>query len=233
MSTGGQLTVDMLKRVVPKSIKANISEELVDEINALNMDQEEREHFRENLLSYTGVLADGKFKIQSYIDAVRYVSNKLLGQSNIVAYTNTFPDRYQRFMDAGKTREDISSFVAAYNRNKLVNLVFAQTMIPTHVLNQDLYQKAINTQAELMIHAKSEKVRTDAANSLLTHLKPPEAQKIDLNIGMKPDKTIEDLRDATAQLVQQQKKMLETGLQDVQEVAHSRLIIEGEFEEAS
>jgi hypothetical protein len=35
----------------------------------------------------------------------------------------------------------------------------AQTLVPSYVLNADLYQKALNTSAELMISAKSEKVR--------------------------------------------------------------------------
>ena len=64
--------------------------------------------------------------------------------------------------------------MTSYNKNKLVNLILEQSMIPSWVLNQDMYQKALNVQCELMLTANSEKV-SDAANSILTHLKPPQS----------------------------------------------------------
>ena len=166
---------------------------MVDEINGLITDPKLRENYRENLLSYTSVLADGKYKIGDYINAVKYVSYKLLGSSNIEAYSKTFPDRFQRLVQEGADDKTISSYSTAYNKNKLVNLIFEQTLVPSHILNADLYQKALNVQAQLMISAASEKVRSDAANSLLTHLKMPETTKIELDVGIKVDKSIEDL----------------------------------------
>ena len=60
-------------------------------------------------------------------------------------------------LSAGKNAKDISSFVTSYNKNKLVNLILEQSMIPSWVLNQDMYQKALNVQCELMLTANSEK----------------------------------------------------------------------------
>ena len=154
---------------------------------------------------------------------MRYVSHKLMGCTNIDAYTKTFPDKYQRFVAQGVAAKDIASYVTAYNKSKLVNLIFEQTLIPSYVLNQDLYQKALNVQAELMVTAKSEKVRTDAANSLLTHLKMPEKQKVELEIGVKEDSSIAALRQATLELARQQRLSMEAGQMNAQEVAHSRL----------
>ena len=95
--------------------------------------------------------------------------------------------------------------------------------MPSYVLNQDLYQKALNVQAELMITAKSEKVRSDAANSLLTHLKMPETQKVELDIGVKEDGSIAALRATTLELARQQRLMVEAGALNAQQVAHSKL----------
>ena len=173
-------------------------------------------------------MKDGKFKMESYINAVRYVGFKLRGDSNIDAYVKTFPDKYQRFINQGVNSKDIASYVTAYNKSKLVNLIYEQTLVPSYVLNQDLYQKALNVQAELMMTAASEKVRTEAANSLLSHLKMPETKKVELDIGMKEDKTIEALRASTLELVAQQRKMIQAGAMNAQEVAHTKLIIEGE-----
>jgi len=222
------LTMDQFVRVLPKNCKKNVTVEMVDRVNDLLNDQHLRENFRDNLLSYTNVMADGKYKIQSYIDAVRYVSYKLLGSTNIEAYTKTFPDRFQRLVDGGASNKMISSFCAAYNKTKLVCAVLEQTLVPTHIINADLYQKALNVQADLMVSSGSDKVRCDAANSLLTHLKMPETTKLELDVNVKQDKSIEDLRASTLELVKQQKLMIESGAMEVKEVAHSKLLIEGE-----
>lgn len=222
------LSVEQFQKVLPPQVKKNVDQDLVDHINKLITDPEEREQFRDNLLSYANVMKDGKFKMESYINAVRYVGFKLRGDSNIDAYVKTFPDKYQRFINQGVNSKDIASYVTAYNKSKLVNLIYEQTLVPSYVLNQDLYQKALNVQAELMMTASSEKVRTEAANSLLSHLKMPETKKVELDIGMKEDKTIDALRASTMELVAQQKKMIQAGAMNAQEVAHTKLIIEGE-----
>ena len=227
------LTVDEFKSALPDKVKRSVNQELIDQINTTLSDPEMYEAYRDNLISYTKVMADGKFKISNYIDAVRYVSHKLMGCTNIEAYTKTFPDKYQRFVQQGVSAKDIASYVTAYNKSKLVNLIFEQTLIPSYVLNQDLYQKALNVQADLMINAKSEKVRCDAANSLLTQLKIPETQKVELDIGIKEDGSIAALRATTMELARQQRLMVESGAMNAQEIAHGKLIIEGECQEVS
>jgi len=225
------LTVDQFKLALPEKVKKSVSQELIDQINTTLSDPEMYENYRDNLISYTKVMADGKFKISSYIEAVKYVSHKLLGCTNIDAYTKTFPDKYSRFVAQGVTPKDIASYVTAYNKSKLVNLIFEQTLVPHYVLNQDLYQKALNVQAELMVSANSEKVRCDAANSLLTHLKMPETQKVELDINVKEDSSIAALRATTMALAAQQRLMVESGAMNAQEIAHGKLIIEAEFVE--
>ena len=227
------LTIEQFKSALPDKVRKTVNQELIDQINTTLNEPELYESYRDNLVSYTRVMADGRFKIQNYIDAVKYVSHKLMGCSNIEAYTKTFPDKYQNFLAQGVVAKDIASYVTAYNKSKLVNLIFEQTLIPAYVLNQDLYQKALNTQAELMITAKSEKVRCDAANSLLTHLKMPETQKVELEIGVKEDSSIAALRATTLELARQQRLMVESGAMNAQEVAHGKLIIEGEAREVT
>ena len=219
------LTVEQFKMALPDKVKKSINQELVDQINATLSDPDMFEAYRDNLLSYTKVMADGRFKVTDYVNAVKYVSHKLMGATNIEAYTKTFPDKYQRFLQNGVQPKDIASYVTAYNKSKLVNLIFEQTLVPSYILNQDLYQKALNVQAELMISAKSEKVRSDAANSLLSHLKMPEVQKVELDIGVKEDSSIAALRASTLELARQQRIMLEAGAMNAQQVAHSKLSV--------
>ncbi len=227
------LSIEQFKQALPDKVKKSVNQELIDQINKTLSDPEMFEAYRENLLSYTKVMADGRFKVDSYVSAVKYVSHKLMGATNIEAYTKTFPDKYDRFVQQGVSAKDIASYVTAYNKSKLVNLIFEQTLIPSYVLNQDLYQRALNVQADLMVNAKSEKVRSDAANSLLTHLKMPETQKVELEIGVKEDSSIASLRAATLELARQQRLSMESGQMNAQEVAHTKLVIEGEFTEVS
>jgi len=220
------LTVEQFKDALPAKVKKSVSQELIDKVNLVLAEPELYEQYRENLVSYTSVMTDGKFKVESYIDAVKYVSHKLLGCSNIDAYTKTFPDKYANFVAQGVSPKDIASYVTAYNKGKLVNLIFEQTLVPSCVLNQDLYQRALNVQADLMITAKSEKVRSDAANSLLTHLKMPETQRIELDIGVKEDSAIAQLRASTLALSAQQREMIRGGAMNAEQVAHQRLTID-------
>lgn len=217
------LTVEQFQQALPLKVKKSVNQELIDRINTTLSNPEEYEAYRENLLSYTRVMADGRFKIQNYVDAVRYVSFKLMGDSNIAAYTKTFPDKIQRFTQQNVDPKDIASYVSAYNKSKLVNLIFEQTLIPSYVLNQDLYQKALNVQAELMMTAKSEKVRTEAANSLLNQLKMPEVKKVELDIGIKEDSSIAALRQATLEYAKQTRLAMQAGQIGAKEAAHQKL----------
>lgn len=227
------LDQESFKKVLPGQLKKTVNEELIKGVNKILADPMCGASFRENLFGYVNVLKEGKFKLESYVDAVKYVSYKLMGDTNIVAYTKAFPERYERMVKKGMCSKDINSMVTSYNKNKLVNLIYEQTLVPSYILNADLYQRALNTQADLMINAKSEKVRTDAANSILNHLKAPEKKTIELDIGIKQDSTLEDLRATTRELVEQQKKMLNTGYANAKQIADSKIIeaVEAEFEE--
>jgi hypothetical protein len=218
------LTKDQFLKVLPKDVRSRVSDEVIDGINKLLVEPELRENFRDNLLSYAGVMADGRYKLQGYIDACKYVSYKLLGSSTLEAYAKTFPDRYQRLLDENTDNSSIAAYAAGFNKTQLVNKIWEQTLIPTHVLNADVFQRAINIQVSLMTTATSEKVRTDAANSLLNHLKKPESSKIQLDISYKEDKTLEDLRASTQALVDIQRRMLEEKVIDAKYVAESMII---------
>ena len=220
------LTEDEFKAALPDRAKKSVNKDLIDAVNAVLVNPEFYEHYRDNLISYTSVMQDGKYKIQGYLDAVKYVSHKLMDCSNIDAYGKTFPGKIAGFKAAGVSDKDISSYVSAYNKGQLVNAIFAQARIPSYVLNQDLFQRALNVQAALMIDNNvSPKVRSDAANSLLTHLKPPEVQKVELSVGVGENDSIKALRDATMALAAAQRMAIGAGSVTAQEIAHSKVIL--------
>lgn len=220
------LTVNQVITALPASLKSAVTQSLVDKINNVVTDPLVAEEIKNNFISYTGVLKDGKFKTEDYLNAVTYVSFKLMGLSNQDAYFRTFPQRHAALVARGTTTKDISAYVSAFNRGKLVNLILEQTLVPTWVLNQDVYQKAINTQAELMISAQSELVRSNAANSILTHLaKPKEAGPL-INLDMRENSGMNELRDMLTSLAKQQRDLIQGGV-PTKQIAEQRLI-EGE-----
>ena len=224
------ITKQQVQSAVPAKLKLSVTQDLVDKVNNISSDPIHAENIRENFISYTRILQEGKYKIEDYMNAVAYVTYKLMGYTNQDSYFKTFPDRHAALVARGATRKDISYYVAAYNKNKLVNLILEQSMIPIHILNQDAVQRAINTQIEIMTDSDVSAVaRTQAANSLLTHLaKPKEAAQFQLNIGSTESSALKDLEGAISELAKQQKMMIESGT-SAKSIAES-VITEGEFE---
>ena len=218
------LTKDELIQSLPPAVASGVSDTLVNELNQLITDPDFREVFRDNMISYNKVLSEGKFKISSYLNAVMYVSYKIMGYNNMDAYERTFQQKFQTWIQQGESSQTISAHVAMYNKSKLVNLVYAQAMIPTHVLNQDKFQEAINHQYYLMKHAASEKVQSDAANSLLIHLKPPEEKQVNLNIGIEETDSIKELKATITELAQLQVQSIEAKHNTAGQIAASRII---------
>lgn len=218
------VTQEYLQKVFPKQYKDRITEELINKINSLSKDPEEAKNFRDNLISFSSVLEEPRIQIKDYINAVIYISHKLRGLSNHKAYMRTFPDRYQDMLTAGYDYDKISGFVAAYNKNKLVNAVREQSLVPTWILNADIYQEAINTQYELMREAKSERVRMMAADSILNHLKRPEAAtKADITIDVNTS-GLDDLRKSLVKLAEEQKALIQQGTVTTKQVAELDII---------
>lgn len=216
------LSVTELQQALPAHLKTAATQELADKVNNITADPEFAQTIRENVVSYTSVLKEGRFKIEDYLNAVAYVSFKLMGYNNQESYKRTFPSRYANLVANGADEKTISAYVSAYNKGKLVNLILEQTLVPVWVLNQQIYQEAINTQAQLMLNAQSEKVRCEAANSILTHLKRPEKTVVDLNIGVAETSGMQELKDTLSQLARQQQELIGQGVH-TRQIAHQKL----------
>lgn len=218
-----------LQSALPDRLKINVTQDLIDKINNISADPLHAETIRENFITYTRVLQEGKYKLEDYMNAVAYVSYKLMGYNNQDSYFKTFPDRQAALVAKGASRKDISAYVAAYNKNKLVNAILEQSLIPIHILNQDAVQKAINTQIEIMTDESNSAIaRTQAANSLLTHLVKKETAQVQLNIGTPETSGLKDLQNAISDLAKQQKKLIESGT-TAKSIAESS-IVDGEYE---
>lgn len=214
------LTLQEVQDSLPAGQKGHITQPMVDQLNALSKDPEEARYIRENFVSFSQVLSEGRFKLGDYVRAVMYVSHKVMGKSNLEAYKATFPERYQQMVADGRQPKDIASYVAAYNKGKLVNLVYERAMIPTWVLNQDMFQSALNVNYEIMNDVnESGKVRVEAANSILTHLKKPEANKAALKVEIGMNDGMKALETRLAEMAEAQMQIIEGEGMTAQEVA--------------
>lgn len=205
------ITKSDLIKDLPSNMKGVVSDELVDMLNGLTTDQDIAENIRDNFVSYSHILQEGKYKLSSYLNAIAYVSYKHMGYSNKDAYFKVFPDKEVMFVAKGTSSSDIAAYVSAFHRGALVNKIMEQSLVPIWLLNQDIYQKAINTQAHLMQTAESEKVRCDAANSILTHLAKPKDVVTNINVDMRKSSGLEELTNTLQQLANAQIHAINNG----------------------
>lgn len=225
------LTKQDLIQALPKHMAYAATDDLLDTLNNIPLDPEMAKSIQDNFVSYTSVLSEGRFKMEDYLNAVAFVSFKVMGYSNNDAYSRTFPQRYAALVAKGASAKDISTYVSAYAKGKLVVLITKQTVIPTWVLNQGAMQEAINHALFLMTNAKSEMVQVTAAAKLMDVLKPPEPKEVNINIGAKEDSALTDLRATMRELAQHQQDLIGQGV-NTRTIAHQKLTVSHDVDDA-
>ena len=205
------LTIADVSQAVPANLKSAVTQQFVDTINTVVADPDVAEQVRNNFITYASVLRDGKYKMGDYLNAVTYMSFKMMDMSNHDAWCMTFPQRYQTLVAAGKSKKDISSHVSMYAKGKLVAAVAEASFIPIWILNRDIQQKAINQLADKMMNAASEKVQVEAAGLLLTHLAKPKESGPLVNINMTESSGMNEMKEMLENLARQQQALIQGG----------------------
>lgn len=223
MSTA--ITLEQFKEAMPDGLGKNASQQLVDVVNnIITSDPAFAEQYSNNLFQYVNVLRNGKYKLSSYVQAVQFVSYLSMGLNNQEAYIKTFPDRYKYYLSKGLSSKEVSAYVSMYSNSKLVSAIKEVAYIPVHIMYRHIFHDAVMEQVTLMKTASSEKVRSDAATSLMNHLRPPEAKKVELDVTVKQDNTLTDLRKALTELSMGQQQAIGSGTVSAKEVAGGRII---------
>lgn len=216
------LELNAVKRLLPKSHRSLITQEFLDKVEGCVENPLIAEQFKENFVTYLNVLSKGKFKMEDYINAVKYISFKLLGFTNIDAYAATFPDRYEKLLKEG---QQVDAFVSVYNKNKLVTAIYEQTMVPTWVLNAPLHQEALTELAKMLKDPNVKGMtKVKACETILQYTKQPEVIKGELTIGMEQNDTIADLREVTEQLAKTYKTALMSKAATLKELTEASIV---------
>lgn len=222
------LTVPEVLSIVPRQHKSKITQEFIDTLNGMVKDPTMAEVYQKNVITYADVLRDGRFKLTDYFNAVMYVSYKMMGLGNLAAYQKVFPDKCKDMVARNMPQKDMQAYAAMFNKNKLVTLIYEQTLIPDHIMYASVRYRAIAAQANLL-NSSNEHVVQKAADSLMNHLKAPESAKISIEMGAKDSGVLSDLTNALNVLSRKQSDAIAVGSHSVKEIAHSR-IIEGELD---
>lgn len=202
-----------LQSLMPNHATQEVKDKVTNAVNMFVSDvsSEEREAYKDALMGYSYVMKTGKYTTKDYLRAIRYVTIRQTGATQIEAYSRVFPERVERMRAQNRSDKYISGIASQYNQTKLVSTLIEQSLIPVHLMNLDLYQEAINVQADLMRNAKSEMVRHKAADSLMDKLRAPEKVQMEISVGANTRSDLEAIRIETEKLAEIQRKSLASG----------------------
>jgi len=154
------------------------------------------------------------------------------------AYKRTFAERkfVQDRLDepTNSTRyNELTSAASRYRKSKLVVDILTMSQVPLDLMFTGARYKALGVLSELMVTAKYDRDKINAAKELLAATKGPDNVKIDLDVGVKESSAVEQLNDQLMQIAARQKTMLETGTQDLKELGSMKVkeeVIDAEVE---
>lgn len=233
-----KVTADELKLLYPIKVSGKVLEQAADILNTAteDMDYVMAKEFRDNCLSFIDVLKNSKTRVSfaDYVNACKFATFKLAGNTDVRAYALTFPDRVRRMERDKVPNSHLYQYASIYSKNKTVVEVMSKLVVPTHIMFQDIFHQAVKVQAELMVDDSiSPKVRSDAANSLMTHLKTPEIKQAELKIEANDNGAISQLADALNNLSGKQRDKILAGEYTVKDISEAIIYTEDGSNESS
>lgn len=224
-----KVTVEELKILYPIKVAGKVLEQAAEILNTAteDMDYVMAKEFRDNCLSFIDILKNSKSRVSfaDYVNACKFATFKLAGNTDVRAYALTFPNRIRRMERDKVPNSHLYQYASIYSKNKTVVEVMAKLVVPTHIMFQDIFHQAVKVQSELMLDDKiSPKVRSDAANSLMTHLKTPEVKQAELKVDVQGSGAIEQLAEALGSLSGKQSEMLREGRYSLKDIREATII---------
>ena len=220
------LDIVQVRSSIPRNFRSHITEEFLTQLEDALCNEEIGSQIKENFLSYTQVLndADPNTNIWDYVNAVKFISFKLMGYSIEESWKKTFPVKCSELLKEGKEKW-INKYANSYNKRKIVNKIYQQTLIPSYVLNAPLFQEALNTLAEMV---RNDDVRgmakVKACEAILNYTKPPEVSKAEVQVNIKQTDAIAELREIAEQFANNMKNAIENKTKTIDEIIDVQLI---------
>lgn len=215
--TKSVVTEQFLKDKFPSKAKT-IDETTVEMINRANNDPEfNGDEFVNQMITYRDVMTKNSASMQEYINALKFC-----------AYLEATEDNYTQAYIKARSHEDfviqrmnmptdssgykeLTNAASRYRKNPMVKDILIMADMPLYLMFQGARYQAVSVLATEMHTAMYSKDRIAAADKLLTHVKPPENIKVELDVGVKQENMIDKYEAMINQLVIAQKDQIAAG----------------------
>jgi len=172
------ITIEKIKKYLPKGTNAKITAELVDKLNSIDEEGFDKDIFHEKLLSYMHLIGPG-ISVEKLMNAIKWVTLLSFPRMTMEkAYGIVFPYKYKEITERG---QDCSSFATMYNQSKAVTEVQRLTIMAASITERPMYYRGLRKLQDLSngIGASpddyvSPKVQLDATLGYMDIVKPPE-----------------------------------------------------------
>lgn len=183
------ITKEELQQKFPAK-RSTITEETVQFINDTMQNPDfDSATFLTQLVDYQGAMIDSSASMTEYINAIKFCAYLEAEQNMTEAYRRARAnDKFvqDRAMARTGTNEynELTMQASRYRKSKLVRQILTQSDMPLYLMFQGARYKAVAVLAREMEEAAYSKDRISAAEKLLTHVKPPENNKVELEVGL-------------------------------------------------
>lgn len=235
-----EVNVATLQEMFPQR-KMTITKELAAYVDGANNDDDfNGDEFLDTLVSYRDVMLKGTYSIREYVTAVKFCAYLIAEDDNLIeAYKRARGDdefvKSRVGAKAGsKEYNALTSAASRYRQSKLVKELLTVSQMPLYLMFQGERYRAVEVLATEMATATYSKDRINAADKLLTHVKPPENMQIELEVG--PNQESKDLSvsisEKLAHTIALQRRLLDAGvpLEEAQKLGMQQNVIEAEVE---
>lgn len=228
------ITKEHIQKMMP-SRKGAITDELVDIINASQMDPEfQGEGLLDSMVTYEKVLAGRSgVGLKEYTNALRFCAFLTTMDDNATeAYKRVFSHRdFVRSRIHAHTESPeyraLTSAASRYRSSKLVVDILTYSQVPLDLMFTGARYRAVAVLANEMENAKFSKDRITAAKELLAATKGAENVKVELDVGVQENNAVQSLMDQLAETAARQKALLAAGVSSLDEFGALRVKEDG------
>ena len=87
-------TYDELVSLVPKKQKTLITQSLVDLMNAVGVNDDTAEEFKQNFVTYSSIIGEGKYSVTEYKNAIQFITLLMLEDVTFPSPSSAFTPLY-------------------------------------------------------------------------------------------------------------------------------------------
>lgn len=215
-----EITPEKLVELFPAK-KGTINEDTAKMINdATNDPMFNGDEFVEQMLSYRGVMENNSYSMKDYIMALKFCAYLEAEKDNAIEAYKRARANDQWVIErvnapsGSLPYNELAGAASRYRNRPIVKKILTQADMPLYLMFQGARYEAVAQLAKEMTTAAYSKDRISAADKLLTHVKPPDDVKIELEVGMNAEvkSATERLNEQLMKVAMGQKAQLDAGM---------------------